>query len=277
MERVFRRCRVIKDTFLLQSIASVLRAFARLHGSSAAKIEWTGVRGQPFCLLLGRRTMQRPPRGILLRAQRLDALARRGGCRGGRRGSARGRAWAPAKVRNSFPQPSVAGARERRSASSLRVRRLTCVCGGGGGKGGGHTRSPCAVVPRGAARCMQTKRVGVSSWCKSSPRKGAALGRNVERSAPRRVVGAAGAPECPKRRESSAARPTASPPALPKVELTDVSVFFQGSELLALVTHWALPRACFLAGEARSGTAVLTVGLVGSADSRKERAWQQHA
>ena len=42
MERVFRRCRVIKDTFLLQSIASVLRAFARLHGSSAAKIEWTG-------------------------------------------------------------------------------------------------------------------------------------------------------------------------------------------------------------------------------------------
>ena len=220
--------------------------------------------------------MQRPPRGILLRAQRLDALARRGGCRGGRRGSARGRAWAPAKVRNSFPQPSVAGARERRSASSLRVRRLTCVCGGGGGKGGGHSRSPCAVVPRGAARCMQTTGL-VFRRGASRVRKGAALGRNVERSAPRRVVGAAGAPECPKRRESSATPPTASPPALPKVELTDVSVFFQGSELLALVTHWALPRACFLAGEARSGTAVLTVGLVGSADSRKERAWQQHA
>ena len=40
MERVFRRCRVIKDTFLL--MPAVLRAFARLHGSSAAKIEWTG-------------------------------------------------------------------------------------------------------------------------------------------------------------------------------------------------------------------------------------------
>ena len=119
------------------------------------------VRGQPFCLLLGRRTMQRPPRGILLRAQRLDALARRGGCRGGRRGSARGRAWAPAKVRNSFPQPSVAGARERRSASSLRVRRLTCVCGGGGRKGGGAL----AVALRGSAPRGGTLHANKEGWC----------------------------------------------------------------------------------------------------------------
>ena len=67
------------------------------------------------------------------------------------------------------------------------------------------------------------------------------------------------------------------PPLCQKSRTDGFTVFFQGSELLALVTHWALPRACFLAGEARSGTAVLTVGLVGSADSRKERAWQQHA